>query len=298
MIGYICGVVFCTALLCTAFSRRLRLCEYDIKSDKLNSELRILQISDLHDCKFGKEQEKLIRLVSEARPDVILLTGDIVNDTNELTGKMPILSDGHPVKPLLDGIISIAPVYMVYGNHEANIKEIDELTAELAAMGIRLIGQKSDRIVLNGQRIDIFGIDDPRFFGAGKQKMSLFERLSDDRTRTSPGLEAWRDELSRLRPDNEVFSLLLSHRPEEYERYGDFNLTFSGHAHGGQWRIPFILNGLYAPHQGLFPKHAGGVYRLDTGNIHIVSRGLSLIRCPRVFNRPEVWLVRCSGKND
>lgn len=287
---YVFLAALLTAFLCIAFSHKLKLREYEVFTEKLKSGLRIVQVSDLHDCTFGKEQEKLAKLICDAKPDVIFFTGDIVNDTPEFVEQIPILSNAHPVKKLINRLCEIAPVYMVYGNHEANIPNVEELSRELSELGIKLIGQKSVKIHINGQETELFGIDDPRFFGAGKQNMTLRERLFDDMTRTSPGLEKWRGEVEKMKPSPDKFSILLSHRPEEYKLYGKFDITFSGHAHGGQWRIPFILNGLYAPHQGLFPKHAGGRYELEHGT-HIVSRGLSLIRCPRIFNRPEVCLV-------
>ena len=292
MIWFICGAVACAALLCIAFSERLKLREYFIPTGRFEGELRIVQLSDLHDCRFGKHQEKLIEMVRSARPDLIVLTGDMVND-DERTSTLPILTDDHPVTELLRGILPIAPVYMVFGNHEANIGEVNELANELRTLGVQLIGGERQEIVLKGQKISVSGIDDPRFYGAGKQKMSLRERLSDDMERSSPGLEKWRLALSELAPEPGMFSILLSHRPEEYRLYGDFDLTFSGHAHGGQWRLPPFINGVYAPHQGIFPKHAGGLYKL--GGYHIVSRGLSKIRCPRIFNRPEVCVAVVKG---
>lgn len=296
MIGYIvCGAVACAAVLFAAFSERLKLRAYEIPTDKFKAELRVVQISDLHDCRFGKNQEKLIGMVRDAKPDLIVMTGDIVNDSPELISKKPILSPEHPVRKLLDGILPLAPVYMVYGNHEHNIGELSELTDELSKLGVRLIGGKSCRVSVKGQQIDLIGINDPRFFGQGNQKMGLRARFADDNDRGSPGLESWRRELAALKSSSDgVFSILLSHRPEEYRLYGGFDLTFSGHAHGGQWRLPPIINGVYAPHQGIFPKHAGGLYRLD-GGWHIVSRGLSVIRCPRIFNRPEVCLALIRG---
>lgn len=299
MIGYIiCGAVVCAAVF-SAFSEKLKLRSYEVEG---LGELRIVQLSDLHDCRFGKNQSRLIEMVRSAHPDLILMTGDMVNDTPESVdpeklGDAPILSNKHPMRELLDGLLGLAPVYMVYGNHEANIPAYERLTAELTALGVKLIGGKSELLCLKGRAVRLIGIDDPRFYGAGTQKMTLLERLRDDRERLSPGLESWRralHELSGERREGEL-SILLSHRPEEFELYRDFDLSLSGHAHGGQWRLPPFINGLYAPHQGIFPRHAGGAYSVGEGT-HIVSRGLSLMRCPRIFNRPEVVLI--TGKND
>ncbi len=294
MIGYvICGAAVCAALF-GAFSQRLKLRHYELSR---LGDLRIVHLSDLHDCRFGKKQEKLIKMIKNARPDLILMTGDMVNDTpesvsEEYIGERPILSPEHPMRELLDEIIPLAPIYMVYGNHEANIPRLDRLTNELTALGVKILDKTSETIILKGKSIRLDGIGDPRFFGAGKQKMTMLERLRDDTVRSTPGLEAWRSALSELSKGiaEDELSILLSHRPEEFRLYGDYDLSLSGHAHGGQWRLPPLINGVYAPHQGIFPRHAGGSYKVGKG-MHIVSRGLSTMRCPRIFNRPEVVLI-------
>lgn len=138
-----------------------------------------------------------------------------------------------------------------------------------------------DTIEINGQVINICGVDDPdvvRYTSDGKP---IMEQLKAAETASG----------------TEHFTVLLSHRPELIETYKqfDFDLVLSGHAHGGQWRIPFVLNGLYAPNQGVFPQYAGGRYDYENGTM-IVSRGLAResTPVPRVFNRPELVIIEVS----
>ena len=123
----------------------------------------------------------------------------------------------------------------------------------------------------HGGRVDLFGVDDPEV-----------------------GRELWKSQLEKVKKEirPEVFSIILSHRPEKCLEYQDFSLSLSGHAHGGQWRIPYLLNGLLAPNQGFFPKYAGGLYEFENHHL-IVSRGLAResTRIPRFYNRPELVVI-------
>ena len=142
---------------------------------------------------------------------------------------------------------------------------------------MRILSGECETITVNGQPVSICGVDDPAIDRAEGQRIFL-EQL---------------DRVGAAEKDG-AFALLLAHRPEFAETYAayEFDLTLCGHAHGGQWRIPGIQNGLYAPDQGLFPKYAGGMYALDHMTM-IVSRGLAResTRVPRIFNRPELVIV-------
>ncbi len=284
------GAVCAAVLACAALNPTLAVREYRLESGKISRELRIVQLSDLHDCSFGEAQSELIETVRAAKPDLIVLTGDMVDDAERALTDTPILYDGHPTRVLIEGIAKIAPIYAVLGNHEQAIERRDELASELESLGVRLISGR-EVVDVKGEPVALYGIDDPRFYG-GVYSKGLVSRIADDSTKTSPSLERWRGALTDMKLEDAELSLLLSHRPEKYEIYFElgYDVTFSGHAHGGQWRLPGLMNGLYAPHQGLFPEHAGGLYERD-GMYHIVSRGLSTARAPRIFNRPEVCVA-------
>ncbi len=135
-----------------------------------------------------------------------------------------------------------------------------------------LEGERAD-IDINGQSLSLFGIDDPE---AGETEFSRQLKFCGGHI------------------DKNRYSILLSHRPERIESYleYDFDMILAGHAHGGQMRLPLLMNGLFAPDQGWFPKYAGGLYPFGKSQM-IVSRGLAResTRMPRLFNRPEIVII-------
>lgn len=325
-----------------ASSKKLCLRKAKLRSGKIkNSGVRILHISDLHNCRFGDGQSELINLANVTKPQIILLTGDIVEDTEELKagGEGTILTPEHPARQLIENITKIAPVYMVFGNHEANIRRREELKSELEALGVRLVGGERVKISLGETDLLICGMDDPRcldYLDENSPEVryaelrehkkshdsfisSLTRRIRDDRKRAGGRIDAWRDiqrETFFNINERKELTILLSHRPEEQDFYNSlgFDIAFSGHAHGGQFRIPPFFNGLYAPHQGIFPKMAGGFYviprcqqntkskkrkvfqkncdeNIVSAFFHSVSRGLAVERFPRFYNPPEVSLI-------
>ncbi len=305
------GVLLLTAvLIIIAFSNRLICREYEIKTEKISGEIKAVHISDLHESRFGKNQEVLLDSVKKEQPDIILITGDMIEDDDESIANGKTLTYNNPAYILLDGLAKIAPCYMVLGNHESNIPNTDKLCEQIEKLGIHVFhrpkasdADMSAVIEINSEKILICGADDPYFYRCEPcHKKTLTERVTEDKNRETPLITRWREYLSDEYGDvghKEVLTVLLSHRPEEYELYKKlgFDVVFSGHAHGGQWRLPPFINGVYAPHQGLFPKHAGGCYRYNKF-IHVVSRGLSKKRMVRIFNRPEICLVRFIGKKE
>ena len=324
------GAVACAAvLLCAAVSNEPIKREYTVRTDKVSGVVRIAQISDLHDCMFGEGQSKLISMLISARPDVIVLTGDIIEDTQDLKNGKPdvILHKNHPARLIIEAALKLAPVYMVLGNHEANIACRERLLHELTSLGVRLVGGEKEYLLVKGGEILICGADDPRFGGinarvgsdrinsriradaeyirfepdCGKNEgliKSVSRHIDEDCNKDTAEINSWRGQLIRRYSAvarSRAYTLLLAHRPEEYRLYRGlgFDAAMSGHAHGGQWRLPPLINGVYAPHQGIFPSHAGGIYRYDDDRfVHIVSRGLSTKRCVRICNRPELCVLR------
>ena len=229
----------------------------------------IAHISDLHSSIYPDEQEYLIEKIKAGNPDLILLTGDIADDYTDFKG----------TELLLKGLADYyAPVYYVTGNHEYWDENFLGINERIKSYGVIHLEDKYEIIEVNGVEIMICGIDDPDKYLHYKDDIGFGERLDD-----------LNDSVNFDGP-----KILLSHRPEKAELYksSNFDITLSGHAHGGQVRIPFLLNGLYAPNQGLFPKYAGGLYELDNDKYLLVSRGLYIDSLPRIFNPPElVWVV-------
>lgn len=247
-----------------AFNINLTTKYYKIDSHKLNENVRILFISDLHSSYYGKNQKNLLTSINLQNPDIILLGGDIADDkrTHENT------------EILLKNISKKYPCYYVSGNHEFWSGEINNIKKMFLSYGINILEGNNKIISVNNQKINICGVDDPEI-----GKNTFFKQINN---------------ISNL-INNSFFTIFLSHRPEYINTYidYDFDLILSGHAHGGQWIIPGILNGFYAPNQGFFPEYAGGLYKFDK-KIFIVSRGLakwSTSIIPRIFNPPELVII-------
>lgn len=246
---------------------------YTVASNKIaeNDAIRLVMLSDLHGYTYQPNQKPLLAKVHAQKPDYIMLCGDVFDD------KLP--QDGAEL--LLKELVKIAPCYYVCGNHEIWRKDKAELFEWIESMGVMVLHDTSIQVKKNSSTYRICGIMDPAVFGTGVQgdygsrelfcsKLAMFDLADNDA----------------------AFNILLSHRPEYIVDYAkhSFDLVLCGHAHGGQWRIPHILNGLFAPNQGLFPKYAGGAYKVNHMT-QIVGRGLIRDWKPRIFNPPEVVVV-------
>jgi len=269
--------VFLALVLLILFScdSRLKNVYYTVESDKLSAPVRIALLTDLHSCRYGENQKNLIEAVQKQNPDIVLLGGDIFDD------KVPHKNAELTVKQLAEKY----PCYYVTGNHEYWSREVGKILDSIESYGVTVLSGECDTITINGQIINICGVDDP------DAEVYLAEGVPMEQQLARANEEAVKVEKIA---GTEIFTVLLSHRPELFETYQnyDFDLVLSGHAHGGQWRIPGILNGLFAPNQGLFPEYAGGRYDY-TGGTMIVSRGLAResMPVPRIFNRPEVVII-------
>ena len=257
------GVVL-VFLMC-AFYHGLTIKEYEIESDKITSQVDILLITDLHSRIYGKNQSKLIGAIKEVNPDIIAFSGDILDDRYREDG----------VHILLEELKKIdIPKYYVTGNHEIYIGDTDYVKNLFSSNGVEVLDGGLVNLQIRDNKINICGVDDPY----------------ENRTTNDFLLDLGQ----YIEVEDEGYNILLSHRPEYVDFYKilDVDLILSGHAHGGQVRIPFLLNGLLAPNQGFFPKYAGGKY--DLGNNYlVVSRGLFRdFRLPRVFNPPEIVKIR------
>lgn len=248
-------------LLAAAFDVRLRVVTYEIASDKVTAPVRLAVVSDLHSCAYGEGQRTLLDAVAAQEPDAVLMTGDIVDD------EMP----EENAWTAIAGLAEAYPCFYVTGNHEWWIADTERVLRRMEDLGVTVLQGESVAMEVHGQTVAICGIDDPDSGNSDVQLAGVGEAVTED-----------------------TFTVLLAHRPERIALYLSypFDLVVSGHAHGGQWRIPGILNGLYAPHQGLFPTYAGGRYGFD-GAAFIVSRGLAResTKVPRIFNRPELVVV-------
>lgn len=229
---------------------------------------KIAHVSDLHNAVFGRKNEKLLSLIRAAKPDIIAITGDLIDSRH---------TDIDSALAFVEAAAEIAPVYYVTGNHESRL-DFDEIEPRLIAAGVRVLRNEAEDIGRGGERIRLAGIDDPSFIRTGG--------TAEERAAA---------ELEQLGDGGGTFTVLLAHRPELVEVYAEYGagLVLSGHAHGGQVHLP-LLGGLYAPGQGLLPEYDSGLYSLGETQM-VVSRGLGNSVAPlRVNNRPELVIVTLS----
>ena len=254
----------------------LELNTYTISSSKLPQGFggyRIAHVSDLHNAEMGKDNEKLLTMLRDADPDMIAITGDLVDSRN---------TDLEVALLFVREAVKIAPCYYVTGNHEARISEYDELKEAMEAAGVTVLEDAKTEISLEGEAITLIGINDPSY-----QTDYLF---GDAQTVVN-------SKLTELHTDSDGYTILLSHRPELFDTYAahDMDLILSGHFNGGQFRLPFI-GGLVAPNQGLFPEYDAGMYTDGNTNM-LVSRGVGNSILPfRINNRPEVILIELQAE--
>ena len=214
-------IILCLGIWTLWGNTTLEVNEYEIVSDRIPeafSGFRIAQISDLHNAEFGEGNEKLIELLSQTDPDMIVITGDLIDSRH---------TDIEIALEFARQAIKLAPVYYVSGNHEARVHEYEDLKMGLAKAGVIVLEDQKVHIKRDGESIYILGIDDPSF-----QEDYLF---GDAVSVTSSALPEIQNESDR-------YTVLLAHRPELFETYVDagVDLVFSGHAHGGQFRLPFV----------------------------------------------------------
>ena len=244
--------------------------EYTIQSESIPKNFdgyRIVQISDFHNAQIGKDNEKLISLIEKAEPDIIAITGDIVDWRR---------TDIELTKDFVLQIMKIAPCYYVSGNNESYITEKYDVKNILADMGVTVLEDETQHLEIEGEKILLAGVDDPAF---------------SDNYSSADSVPIMQTKLEELMSDD-IYTVLLSHRPELFGVYCEHeaDLVLSGHAHGGQFRIPFI-GGLYAPDQGFFPEYDAGLYTDGKTNM-LVSRGIGNSKIPvRFNNRPEVIVI-------
>ncbi len=265
-------------LIAPGFYNELNIQRYAIETDKLEHNIRVAFIADLHSCRFGDGEQILLDAIHEQKPDIVLLGGDIFDDQ---------LPDDN-TKMFLAGIAGRYPCYYVTGNHEywSGEKAFAEKMAILEQFGVIRLIDESVAITVRNEKLHIYGADDPdarRISSAiSRQVKSPAEQVAD----------------LLLFGSEDGYTILLTHRPGSIRFYAEcgIDLVLCGHTHGGQWRIPGLLNGLFAPDQGLFPAYAGGQYE-ENGSIMIVSRGLAResTRIPRFYNRPELVIVDVIG---
>lgn len=233
---------------------------------------KIVQISDFHNTKYKNLTNELINEIEKQKPNIIVLTGDLI-DSNKTDIDVAI--------NFIKNINNIAPIYFIFGNHEANIINFSKFKEQLEENKVIILDNKTEVLKINEAEMNLIGIDDPR--------MTHENFVLDS--------EIIKIELDSVKYNENKYTILLSHRPELLDTYveKELNLVLTGHAHGGQIRIPFI-GGIIAPNQGIFPKYTSGMFE-EHKTTMIVSRGIGNSILPfRINNRPELVVITLNNK--
>lgn len=250
--------------------------EIAVESENLPSSFsgfRIVQVSDLHNTTFGFNNRKLLEAIKKAKPDIIVITGDMV-DMNRTEIDVAL--------SFAEKAVLLAPTYFVTGNHDVKAVGREKLLDGLENTGVFVMRNKKTEIEKSGEKITLMGIDDPKF-------LDDFMR-DDDITNT-------KNAIGKLMEKTDTYSVLLAHRAEMFDVFAScgVDLVLTGHAHGGQVRLPG-KGGMLAPGQGWWPEYDSGLY-VKQGTQMIVSRGLGNSAFPfRINNRPEIVVAVLKNK--
>lgn len=275
----IISIIIAILVLCGLYlyyeNTKLQVSHYNIINNNIPVDFnnyKIVQISDFHNTKSKTLTNNLIEELKEQRPNIIVLTGDLI-DSNKTNVEVVI--------NFIKKINNIAPIYYVSGNHEANISNYTKIKEQLEENKVIILDNKTEVLKINESEINLIGIDDPR--------MANENFVSDS--------EIIKAELDNAKYNGIKYSILLSHRPELFDTYvqKELDLILVGHAHGGQIRIPFI-GGIIAPNQGFFPKYTSEIFE-ENKTTMIISRGIGNSILPfRINNRPELVVITLNNK--
>lgn len=281
MVLFIVVIVISILVVETVISYHwIKVNEYSVSAKEIQSPVRLIVISDLHDHKFGNDNGKLVDKVKDQDPDIILMCGDFLNEDSK---------DHIEVVKLIEKFKSIAPVYFALGNHELGYIENghEGFVADLEAAGAVVLDKEYEDVIVNGTHLRLGGLYDYAFALDG----------NDSVENTPEPVKSFLEEFQ----ETGDYKIMMSHRPDSFifgnaSEYWDVDLIISGHNHGGQVVVPF-LGGLFGGDQGWFPKYIHGMY--DVGNMKLFATsglGSEWQVLPRWNNRPEVAVIELLPK--
>ncbi len=270
----LCAALVLMGLLCWFHweNTALQLNTYTVASSQLPVAFdgyRIAHVSDLHNAQMGSKNENLLSLLRQAQPDMIAITGDLIDCYSTQTDV---------ALAFLEEAVKIAPCYYVTGNHEARFSEFFTFRQAVETLGVTILADARLMLEKDGESVLLMGVDDSAY-------------ISPDES------AVLREKLYWLVQEDDPYTILLSHRPGAFQVYADssIDLVLSGHLHGGQFRLPGI-GGLFTPSTGFFPEYDSGLYTQGQTNM-VVSRGIGNSIFPvRINNRPELILVQLQQK--
>lgn len=272
-IGAVLLLIAFIAVFVYSQNNRIETTHFDLPGRKIPEGFdgfRIVHVSDLHNKSFGKDNAVLLRKIENEKPDIIVITGDIVDSRH---------TDFDVSLHFASACVRIAPTYYVSGNHEHRFDNAEAMFEALRNVGVTVLEDEKAEIRRGEEKITLYGLSAKQEDGILGDYGAQLKALSDEK-------------------DDSGFSVLLAHYPQYLRDYAQagFDLVFSGHAHGGQIRIPFTNKGIFAPDQGFFPEYTGGKY-IENDTVMILSRGLGNSLFPlRLFDRPQLIVVTLKGE--
>ena len=279
-------ILIITLIILVAFSAfalishfRLDITNYIIKNAKITRDFKIVQLSDLHSRKFRNDNKKIIDYIEKEKPDIIVMTGDMINAKN---------GDITYLEKFINSLKEICKIYYVMGNREFryNEDEFNKLISMLEENSVKVLNNNSDTIKIAGSETNIYGLN---YNNRNIEKYYEFRRGSiyNKKYETINKLE---DVFTGV--DKNKYNILLTHSPNAFKKYASFgfDLIISGHIHGGVIRLPFA-GGLLSPNATFFPKYDAGLF-FEEGSVMCVSRGMGYGSLPfRILNNPEIVVI-------
>lgn len=269
IISSVLTIAVVTAIYGLYCSNTLEIRHYTINSDKINSQVKFVFISDLHCKEYGEKNRDLVAKINEQNPDFIAVGGDMVNKYS---------ADDHVMRELLPQLAEIAPTYCILGNHELALKDEIDFKNDIDSTGAKLLDNEMITLNINGEKILLGGMSDFPYYEFNAPDFDTPERYFWDEFKES---------------SKDCYTILLHHQPEYLESImqdSNVDLVVCGHTHGGAVQIPFV-GGLFAPNQGFFPKYDKGEFDFHDTKM-IISAGLGdAYPILRLHNCPEISVV-------
>lgn len=254
-----------------------KITRYDIKDPNWHGEkpLRLALVSDFHGGSGMWSGQALARIIRNEHVDAALVAGDHFDKKYDISNSLSFFE--HLSKDV--------PTFFVTGNNEEQLEERDRLMYDMRAKGVYTLDNSAEDITLAEKPVSIFGLPDPSAYGDRDEWLWTAQQV----------LKPVEDKA----PDR--YHIVLAHRPEQHDFYNqlDGHLVFCGHAHGGQWQLPFI-GGVFSPHQHLFPRYYRGVYKMGKKKPYfmVVGAGFDVHPLvPRIHNRPELIILEIGNPN-
>ncbi len=275
--------------------------EYKIESKTLPENFKnykIVQITDVHSIRSKVQMEKIMNKVKAQNPNLICVTGDLIDagfysEQNDLYNTKEISKIENLTVEFMENLANCADTYYIYGNHEMMLlddPENNKFKVDLENIGIKILNNKIDVLNINGERINLIGVQDPA-------TLYKDEKYSKIKGSNKEKVEIILNNLFLELPKENDFTILLSHRPEYFDLYSKYNidLALTGHTHGGIAKLP-VINGIYAHPQGWFPEYSYGIYKTNDLSM-IISGGIGYSQLPiRIFNPPEINVILLERK--